>query len=123
MTLCCIQRHCPENQDTKAENLGSHCKSKDQNATVVNLIQIAMMIILPRDVNDLENVLRNQRFSISNETFCLFLGILLLCGCQKLPDRNIYWKKSPNTFAKAKTDSIATKSPSINKKDSRSFLP
>ena len=32
---------------------------------------------------------------ISNETFCLFFGMLLLRECHMLPHRKIYWETSP----------------------------
>ena len=32
---------------------------------------------------------------ISNETFCLFSGMVLLRGCHMLSDRKIYWETSP----------------------------
>ena len=34
-------------------------------------------------------------FEITNETFCLFLGMLLLSGCHKPPDRKMYWETPP----------------------------
>ena len=34
-------------------------------------------------------------FEITNETFCLFLGMLLLSGCHKVADRKIYWETPP----------------------------
>ena len=37
-------------------------------------------------------------FEITNEKNCLFLSILLLSGCHKLPDRNMYWETTPVTF-------------------------
>ena len=40
-------------------------------------------------------------FEIINETFCLFLGMLLLSGCRKLPDRKINWETTPDTFVQA----------------------
>ena len=45
-------------------------------------------------------------FEINNETFCLFLGMLLLCGCYKLSDRKMYWESPPDTFVQAKSDSM-----------------
>ena len=49
---------------------------------------------------------------ISNEIFCLFFGMLLLCGCHKLPERRIYWETSPDTFVKVMSD-YSSKSPSL----------
>ena len=43
---------------------------------------------------------------ISNETFCIFFGMLLLGGCHKPPERKIYWETSPETFVKVMSDSI-----------------
>ena len=37
-------------------------------------------------------------FEITNEKIHLFLSMLLLSGCHKLPDRNIYWEATPDTF-------------------------
>ena len=34
-------------------------------------------------------------FEITDETFRLFLGMLLLNGCQKLPDQKMYWVTPP----------------------------
>ena len=48
----------------------------------------------------------NTSFEIINETFCLFLGMLLLSGCRKLPDRKINWETTPDTFVQAMPDSI-----------------
>ena len=38
--------HYPEKKDIKAETSRSHWKLKDRNATVVNRIEIAMMVTL-----------------------------------------------------------------------------
>ena len=35
---------------------------------------------------------------ITNEKIRLFLSMLLLSGCHKLPDRNMYWEATPDTF-------------------------
>ena len=43
---------------------------------------------------------------ITNEKICLFLSMLLLGGCHKLPDRNMYWEATPNTFVYAWFDSM-----------------
>ena len=45
-------------------------------------------------------------FKITNETFCLFLGMLLLSGCHKPPDRKMYMETIPDTFVQAMSDSI-----------------
>ena len=37
-------------------------------------------------------------FEIANEKICLFLSMLLLSGCQKLPDRKMYWEATRDTF-------------------------
>ena len=37
-------------------------------------------------------------FEITNEKIHLFLSMLLLIGCHKLPDRNIYWEATPDSF-------------------------
>ena len=37
-------------------------------------------------------------FEITNEKIRLFLSMLLLSGCHKLPDRRMYWETTPNTF-------------------------
>ena len=36
-------------------------------------------------------------FEVTNQKI-RFLSIPLLSGCQKLPDRKMYWETSPNTF-------------------------
>ena len=38
------------------------------------------------------------RFEITNEKIRLFLSMLLLSGCHKLPDRNMYWEATPDAF-------------------------
>ena len=38
-------------------------------------------------------------FEITTEEIRLFLSMLLLSGCHKLPDRNMYWEATPDTFA------------------------
>ena len=45
-------------------------------------------------------------FEISNEKNRLFLSMLLLSGCHKLPDRKMYWETTTDTFVKARSDSI-----------------
>ena len=37
-------------------------------------------------------------FEITSEKIQLFLRMLLLRGCNKLSDRKMYWKASPDTF-------------------------
>ena len=37
----------------------------------------------------------NTSFEITNETFRLFLGMVLLRGCHKIPDHKLYWETSP----------------------------
>ena len=37
-------------------------------------------------------------FEITNEKIGLFLSMLLLSGCHKLPDHKMYWDATPNTF-------------------------
>ena len=37
-------------------------------------------------------------FEITNEKIRLFLSMLLLSGCHKLPDCRMYWETTPNTF-------------------------
>ena len=37
-------------------------------------------------------------FEITNENNHFVLSMLLLNGCHKLPDRNIYWEATPDTF-------------------------
>ena len=37
-------------------------------------------------------------FEITNEKICLFLSMLLLNECQKLPDRKMYWEATRDTF-------------------------
>ena len=37
-------------------------------------------------------------FEINNEKIRLFLRMLLLSGCHKLPDRKIYWETTSDTF-------------------------
>ena len=72
---------------------------------------------------------------ISNETFRLFLDMLLLSGCHELPDHKIHWETSPDTFVKATSDSMsrlnkvffeisvtATTNILINKNNSQSFV-
>ena len=34
-------------------------------------------------------------FEITNEKICLFLSMLLLSGCHKLPDGKMYWGTTP----------------------------
>ena len=36
-------------------------------------------------------------FEITNEKVRLFLSMLLLRGCHKLPDRKMYWEAAPDT--------------------------
>ena len=44
------QRHYQEKLDTKAEKLGAHWKLRDQNATAVNRIQIALMATFSKQI-------------------------------------------------------------------------
>ena len=37
-------------------------------------------------------------FEITNEKIRLFSSILLLIGCNKLPDRKMHWETTPDTF-------------------------
>ena len=34
----------------------------------------------------------------TNEKLLLFLSMLLLIGCHKLPDYKMYWETNPDTF-------------------------
>ena len=43
---------------------------------------------------------------ITNEKIHLFLNMLLLRGFHKLPDREIYWETTADTFEQARSDSI-----------------
>ena len=45
-------------------------------------------------------------FEITNETFRLFLGMLMLSRCDKLPNRKMYWETPPDTFVQAMFDSM-----------------
>ena len=45
-------------------------------------------------------------FEITNETFCLFLAMLMLKRCQKLPKCKMYWETTPDTFVQAMSDAI-----------------
>ena len=45
-------------------------------------------------------------FEITNETFCLFLAMLMLKRCQKLPKCKMYWETTPDTFVQALSDAI-----------------
>ena len=37
-------------------------------------------------------------FEITNRYIRLFFSMLLLSGCHKLPDRQMYWGSPPNNF-------------------------
>ena len=37
-------------------------------------------------------------FEITNEKIHLFLSMLLLTGCPKLPNQKMYWESAPDTF-------------------------
>ena len=41
-------------------------------------------------------------FEITNENICLFLSMLLLSGCHKLPERKMYWETIPDNFCISK---------------------
>ena len=43
---------------------------------------------------------------MTKETFCLFLGMPLLSGFHKLPDRKMYCKANPDIFVQAMSDSM-----------------
>ena len=43
---------------------------------------------------------------ITNEKIRLFLTMLLLRGCHKLPDCEMYWETTPDTFVQARSDSL-----------------
>ena len=45
-------------------------------------------------------------FEITNEKLRLFLNMLLLRGCHKLPDHEVYWESTPNTFMEVRSDSL-----------------
>ena len=45
-------------------------------------------------------------FEITNEKIRLFLSVLLLSGCHKLPDRKMYLEAAPDTFVEARFDSM-----------------
>ena len=75
---------------------------------------------------------RNQTLvlKISNETFHLFFGMLLLSGSHKLIDRKIYYETFPDTFVKvmfckARFNKVFFKISVnwINKNNFRSFVP
>ena len=45
-------------------------------------------------------------FEINNEKIHLFLSMLLLIGCHKLPDRNTNWETTHDTLVYARSDSM-----------------
>ena len=45
-------------------------------------------------------------FEITSKKIRLFLNMLLLRGSQKLPEREIYWETTPDTFVQARSDSL-----------------
>ena len=45
-------------------------------------------------------------FEITDETFRLFSGMLLLSGCHNLSDRRMYWETTPDTSLQIMSDSI-----------------
>ena len=45
-------------------------------------------------------------FEITNEENCLFLSKLLLSGCPKFPDCEMYWEATPGAFVYARSDLI-----------------
>ena len=45
-------------------------------------------------------------FEITNKIFRLFLGMLLLIGCQKVPDRKMDWETPPDYFVQTMFDSM-----------------
>ena len=63
-----------------------------------------------------------------NETFHLFLGMLLLNECHKLPDRKIYWETSsmsasmPSLKVFFEISIFVATNNLANKKNSRSFV-
>ena len=48
----------------------------------------------------------DTRFETTNETFCLFLGMVLRSGCHKQLDCKIYWETIPDTLEKAMSGSM-----------------
>ena len=45
-------------------------------------------------------------FEITSKKIRLFLNMLLLRGSQKLPEREICWETTPDTFVQARSDSL-----------------
>ena len=45
-------------------------------------------------------------FEITNEKIHLFLSMLPLIGCHKLPNRKTYWETTHDTFVYARSDSM-----------------
>ena len=45
-------------------------------------------------------------FGITNEKNRLFLNVILLRWCHKLPDGEMYWETTPDTFVQARSDSL-----------------
>ena len=46
-------------------------------------------------------------FEITNEKSRLFLSMLLLRVCHKLPDHKMYWETTPDTSDQTKSDSMS----------------
>ena len=45
-------------------------------------------------------------FGITNEKIRSFLNVILLKWCHKLPDDEMYWETTPDTFVQARSDSL-----------------
>ena len=62
-----------------------------------NDVLVDMIFVYTKSYSHTEKA--GTSFEITTEEIRLFLSMLLLSGCHKLPDRNMYWEATPDTFA------------------------
>ena len=67
--------------------------------TLVDMIVGHIQLYSHRDKED-------TSFEITNEIFRLFLAMLMLKRCHKLPECKMYWETTPDTFVQAMPDAI-----------------
>ena len=81
--------------------MGKHSKfsTLDDIRTPLRLSFNDLLVYMIFGYTKLYSLEKKQAFEITNEKIRLFFSMLLVSECHKLPDRNIYWEVSPDTFA------------------------
>ena len=86
---------------SQPDNIGTPLRHFESffDDTLVDMIVGHIQLYSHRDKED-------TSFEITNEIFRLFLAILMLKRCHKLPECKMYLERTPDTFVQAMPDAI-----------------